>query len=246
MRRNRNELTVKEHSRELRNRTLVVVFIFVASFVGALYFSNYLLQFIMSLGKKLNYTFVYIAPQELIIQQLKISGTAALIISVPLLLYEVIMFISPALPNTLMLGKVILYIILGLSMFVGGALFSYYVLLPFALQYFQSIGDSLGVSGQVSVKEFVEFVLQIVSAVALTFDFPLVAIFLCNSNIITVSLLTKMRPVIIVLMFLLAAFITPPDVLTQCIVALPMCALFELSIIICKVITRRKNGLANK
>ena len=246
MKHNRNELTVQEHTRELRNRVLVIVLVFILSFVTALYYSNDLLQLIMSLGKKIGYTFVYIAPQEIIVQQLKISGTAALIVSVPISLYEVIMFISPALPNIHMLGKVVVYVFIGLGMFVIGAAFSYYVLLPFALQYFQNIGNSIGVYGQVSVKEFVEFVLQIVSAVAITFDFPLVTIFLFNSHLITVQFLTKMRPFIVVLMFLLAAFITPPDVLTQCIVALPMCALFELSIIICKTMDRRSNGVTNE
>ena len=246
MKHNRNELTVQEHAKELRNRILITVLVFILSFAVALYFSNDLLQLIMSLGKRIGYAFVYIAPQEIVIQQLKISGTAALIISVPILLYEVIMFVSPALPNTHMLGKVIVYVLIGLGMFVVGAAFSYFILLPFALQYFQSVGDSLGVSGQVSIKAFVEFVLQIVSAVAITFDFPLVTIFLFNSHLITIKFLTRMRPVIVVLMFLLAAFITPPDVLTQCIVALPMCALFELSIVICKVIERGHNGITDK
>lgn len=236
LQRNPNKLTVEDHAKELRNRLFVVAVFYIAIFAFILTNSNTVIQLATELGVSKGYVFVYLTPQEVIIQQLKLSMLASVIVSIPIIFYEALMFVVPAIKGLVKISHIVLFFFIGCAMLALGAVFAYKILLPFTIDYLINIGATAGIIKQVSIEGYLNFIITIVSSVALTFELPLVCVTLCKLHITNAKQLAKLRPFIVVSIFILAALITPPDVFTQCIVALPMVSLFEVSILICRFI----------
>ena len=234
-----NNLSLRDHSRILRNKVLVVLGFFLVTFAIFFSQSQRLVTFAMSLGKDAGYTFVYLSPPDVIVQQLRLSSLAAIVICLPVAAYEFLSFIRPIFSKKSSFVKVVVAFIVAAILYAIGVLFAYKILLPFALQYFKTVGTSLGLQGQASIKDYIGFIITILSSIALTFELPLICVSLDTWGVVDVKALSKARSVVIVTIFIIAAIITPPDVFTQCMVAIPMVLLFECSILICRIIETR-------
>jgi len=140
------------------------------------------------------------------------------------------------------------YIVLSLLLLVVGILFAYYVVIPLILEFFLSFGYSgAGLGGSVMpivfqprLSNYVEFVMKMFMLVSLSFQLPIVVSALHLFKICGVSLLEKYRRHVVVVIFIFAALVTPPDVISQIIFAVPLYFLYEFSIIICKIVDRMR------
>jgi len=217
-----------EHLEELRKRFLVVTGFFLISFALGVMISPWIIKKISADLIITNVSLVSLSPLEFIYTQLKVGFVFALAISFPVLVYELIRFIRPALKKKELIA--LKYIMPGFLMFfVFGVLFAYFVFLKPALFFLAGLSTLARIENLWSIHYFISFILWICFSLGLVFELPLLLLLLKKLNLITRSFLRKYRPHIYVLAFVIAAIITPPDVITQIIIALPLVILFEIS-----------------
>jgi sec-independent protein translocase protein TatC len=233
---NPNQMSLSGHISELKHRIRTVLIIFIIIFIAAYINCDKLLEVMTQLGKSIGYEFVYIQPQEVMIQQIRISAVSAFIIDLPIMVYEIAAFICPVFTNRKSVIRMTVYGITSLLLFVIGAIFAYKILLPFIYKFLYDIGETNNITAQVSIKEYITLFLTLEVCIGIVAEMPLICIGLTRVGILTPARMKAIRNYVIVLIFIIAAIITPPDIVSQIMVALPMIALYQISIFVCKFI----------
>ena len=222
-------MTLTGHLKELRNRLIVCAVVFVVAVVVTLMYADRLIDILTAMGQGY-YTFVSIAPQEKLMQYFRVSLLAAFVITVPVALYQIYAFAKPGLKKskTFFLKLVIL---LGLALFCVGVLFAYKLMMPFMLRFLSTgIEGADYIQTTTSIESYVNLCLTMFTIFGCVFEMPLVTIILSKMGIIYPELLKKGRGIAIVCIFFVAAVVTPPDIVSQCMVAGPMVLLYFISI----------------
>ena len=228
------EMSLSGHLRELRNRILACVIVLVVAILAGLHYAPQIVQMFLQMGKDLDYEFVYIAPQELMLQYFYVSFLFGICVTIPVLLYQAWAFIRPGLKkseNFLFL----IAMVFGLLCFGAGAYFAYRIMLPFMLYFFNTLSIGSGVSAYISIQNYLSFLLMVLIIFGIVFELPMVSIVLNRLGLLKVSWMKAGRRVVIVVIFIVAALITPPDIVSQITVALPVILLYELSIFLCSI-----------
>ena len=236
------EMSVAAHLRELRRRLLVYLGALAFCLLIGLRFAPELVRLLLSLGEQYQYRFVYLSPEELLLEYLSVDLAASLCATLPVLLYEIWMFLRPGLKRGERLA-VPAAMVCGTLCAALGAAFAYRVMTPFVLRFLFSLNDGLGVASSVSVRSYLSFLLTQLAVFAAVFELPVILAMLTWFGLVRAKTLRRARKPIIVLCFLLAAIITPPDPLSQIIVAVPLLLLFELSIALCALLEKRHRKL---
>lgn len=170
---------------------------------------------------------------------------AGLIVSSPWILYQIWKFIEPGLmPKE---RKYISGIVFFTTLcFLTGIAFAYFVMLPYMLQFFASFGTP-GIENMIAINEYMSFVLQLILLSGLIFELPMVSYFLARLGILTPAFMRKFRRHAIVVILVVAAFVTPTtDPFTMGVFAIPMLVLYELSILIAHFAVRRRAKAMNQ
>ena len=168
---------------------------------------------------------------------LKVALMAAFLVSLPNTLYQIWAFIAPALYQNE--KRLIVPLILSsLILFIVGMAFCYFLVFPVVFKFFAGM-TPLGVSMATDIDKYLSFVLGMFVAFGMTFEIPVVVVLLYRMGMISFAQLTAARPYIIVASFILAAIVTPPDVLSQVMLAVPMILLYEAGLLVCKLIKPR-------
>ena len=191
------------------------------------------------MGEKYNYVYVYIAPQELLLVYLNTALIGALVICFPVVAYEVYAFCSPGMKKkerTFFIGS----LLAGTAFFVLGVAFARYISLPFVLRFLIQFTGQVDVSASISIQQYIGFLMTIFVVFGLVFELPVVSVLLTGLGLIKTDWLRKGRKIMIVIIFVMAAIITPPDVVSQVMVAIPMIGLYELSIGLSSLVARRR------
>ena len=216
-------MPITSHLLELRKR-LVVIFltVLVFSFISFL-FSEDLIKNLMSLSK--GYKFIYNTPEALIIQSLKLAIMSGIVLSSPVIFFNIWMFVSPALKVT---ERVVITIIftLGVVLFLVGCVFAYYIIIPFVLKFFV---ESNSIS---ELQAYISIIVSFFIAFGLVFELPVVLLCLDIAGIARRKTFVNMRKFAIVIICIVSGIITPPDVFSLIVTAIPMVILFELSLFI--------------
>ena len=232
-------MSLSGHLRELRNRIIICVGCLAVFFLAGLHFAPRLVQHLTQLGKGYGYEFVYLAPQELLLQYFSVALIISVCFSVPVILYHVWAFIQPGLKENE--NRLVLYSLLsGLGCFIVGVLFAYKIMLPFMLRFLIELSRGSDITASVSVGNYVTFLMTIFLILGIVFELPVLTTLLTSLGLIRVEWMKKGRRFVIVIVFFVAALITPPDVVSQIMVAIPMLGLYELSIWICTLLERKK------
>jgi sec-independent protein translocase protein TatC len=148
------------------------------------------------------------------------------------------MFIAPGLYQKER-KYVIPFVIFSTILFVGGSLFGYFVVFPFGFKFFLGFSNE-SIQALPSVKQYFSFSIKLLFAFGVVFELPVVVFFLAKIGVVTPELMRKKRKYAILMTFVFAAILTPPDVITQCMMAGPLIVLYEISIIIAKIARRKK------
>lgn len=160
---------------------------------------------------------------------LKLAVNLSLIISSPYIILNIWLFISPGLYNNE--KKIFLPVILiSVFLFIIGIVFAFYIICPFALNFFMNCSPS-NVIIMISINNYIEFMFTIILASGISFEIPIIIYFITRLNIITKYELAKKRSYIIVIAFTLGMLLTPPDVISQILLAIPIWLLFELGLL---------------
>ena len=234
-------MTLTGHLKELRNRLIICAVVFVVSVVITLMYADRLIDLLTAMGQGY-YTFVSIAPQEKLMQYFRVSHAGRHSSSrCPWRLYQIYAFAKPGLKKseTFFLKLVIL---LGLALFCVGVLFAYKLMMPFMLRFLSTgIEGADYIQTTTSIESYVNLCLTMFVIFGCVFEMPLVTIILSKMGIIYPDLLKKARGVAIVCIFFIAAVVTPPDIVSQCMVALPMVLLYFISIFLSGIFYKPKS-----
>ena len=231
-----------EHLGELRDR-LIHAFIAVGlGFVVAYFFKEQLFDIltaplVTAMAKSGNATLIFTGLPEAFFTYLKVALLAGIILATPVLFYEFWMFISPGLyreEKKYMLP----IIILSLIFFTGGASFGYFIVFPYGFEFFLGFTTET-IQAMPSMKEYLSFASKMLLAFGFVFELPLVLTFLARMGIVTPAFLKKNRKYALLLFFVGAAIITPPDVVTQIMMAMPLILLYEIGILGAKIFGKK-------
>jgi len=165
-----------------------------------------------------------------------ISGA---IIAIPYVIYQIWEFLKPALKDNERKGSGGAVTIISL-LFIIGVLFGYFFLTPISIYFLTTYNVSAEVVNQIYIRSYISTVASICLACGVIFELPVLAFFLTKIGILTPDFMKKYRRHAIVVIFIIAAVITPPDVFSQTLVAIPILVLYELSIIISKNVIKKK------
>lgn len=235
---NGGSMSLTGHLREMRNRIIICIVLFAAGFAVCLAFAPRLVTLLTELGTKCNYTFVYIAPQELLMSYFTIAFIGGLVIAAPTVGYETYAFCSPGLTKRERF-YFSLAMIFGLICFAAGVAFAYFLIMPFMLNFLISFSFEVNVTDSISIGNYLNFLLTVFLIFGVVFELPVVSVILTRLGAIKAEWLVKARKVMIVVIFFIAAVITPPDVVSQIMVAVPMICLYEISIWLSRLTRRR-------
>ena len=227
------------HLTEIRNRLAVCLAALVLVFIACFAFIRPLANRVLNLGNSLGFQYVYIEPSELLSSYFKLSLILAVVVVSPFMMFELWQFVSPAL-KPLEKRAVLPALFGGFAFFLLGALFAYMIALPFMIQFLVNYNQSSLITSSISVASYIDFVMGMLVVFGIVFEMPMLAFVLSKLGILTPAIMRRIRSYVIPASFLLAAVITPPDVASQFMVAVPMIGLYELSILISIVVSRRR------
>ncbi|MDK2779467.1 MAG: twin-arginine translocase subunit TatC [Pseudomonadota bacterium] len=227
------------HLIELRNRLLKAILLVLAIFLGLFYFANDLyLLLVRPLSELLpdssNMIATGVASPFLV--PFKMTLVLAVLIAVPFILHQVWAFISPGLYQHEKKFAIPL-LVSSIILFYSGIAFAYFVVLPLAFGFFTGVGPE-GISFLPDISNILDFILKIFFAFGIAFEIPIATFLMVLSGITTVESLSGKRPYIFVGCFVVGMLVTPPDVISQTVLAVPMWLLFEAGILASRMIPR--------
>ncbi|MBF0590709.1 MAG: twin-arginine translocase subunit TatC [Nitrospirae bacterium] len=249
-----------DHLGELRQRLLITFGVVIVVFVVVFNYSEELLKFLMfPMEKELvfklkspfvffasknlkNVSLVFIQPAEAFWMHLKISMMAAVVITMPVVLTQIWLFVAPGLlPNEKKFA--LPFIVSGCVLFLMGTAFCFFIILPFALGFLLTY-KTQSLTAMISIGSYVDFNIKFLLAFGLVFELPIVILFLTRFGIVTPEKLAKSRRYAIVLAFIIAGVLTPtPDAFNQTLMAVPMIVLYEIGIIASKIIFPKSKAI---
>ncbi len=172
----------------------------------------------------------------------KFTMWAALFAAIPVILYQLWAFVAPGLykdERELAMPMIISSVVL----FYAGIAFCYFVVFPLVFQFFTNTTPE-GVSMMTDISKYLDFVLGMFFAFGVTFEVPVATIILVLMGLVTPEQLVEKRPYVIVAAFIIGMILSPPDVISQTLLAIPMWLLFELGVVVSRILVRRKDARA--
>ncbi|MFO7650287.1 MAG: twin-arginine translocase subunit TatC [bacterium] len=214
-----------DHLEELRRRIFYALIALGVAAVAGWFVSAPLLAFLTGPVDRL----VFLAPAEAFTTQLKVALIAGALIAAPVVLYQFWRFVRPALlPREA--GSIALAVTFGTLFFFGGFAFAYFAAVPVGLKFLLGF-ETPKLVPMLSVGRYVSFATGIMLAFGIVFQMPVVLFFLTKLGIVTPRMLWKNQRLAILVIVIAAAIFTPPDVISQMIMAVPMLVLYEVSIL---------------
>lgn len=225
--------TFISHLVELRNRLMRALASILLIFLALVYFANDIYEFVATpLISHLpeNASMIATDVTAPFFAPFKLTLFAALFLAFPFILHQIWGFIAPGLYQN---EKRALIPVLAASviLFYGGIAFCYYLVMPIVLGFFTGIGPEV-MTITPDISSYLSFVLKLFFAFGIAFEIPVAIMLLCWSGATTKEKLKEKRPYVVVGAFVIAMFLTPPDVLSQTLLAIPMLALFELGLLL--------------
>jgi sec-independent protein translocase protein TatC len=242
------EAPLIEHLMELRTRLVYTVIGLAIAFAVSFYFSTPILNYLLlpfKWGTGKDVTLISTHLLGVFIVKLKIAFFGALFVTFPLIAIQVYRFVAPGLYSHER-GAFRPYLIATPVFFLLGAALVYFFLLPVAIQFFYALAAATGGEGQPSVEllpdvlAYLDFVMMLILAFGLCFQLPVVLTLLGQIGVVTSDQLRSGRKFAIVGVFILAAVLTPPDPISQISMAVPLMALYEVSVQAVRFIERRR------
>lgn len=229
------------HLEELRKRLIVSAIAVGIGFVISYIFSERIFQILIEPLKAVlpeGDQLIFTGLPEMFLTYIKVSLVSGVLLSAPLIFYEMWMFVTPGLYRNEK-KLVIPFVVSSTILFVGGALFGYFVVFPFGFKFFIGFSNEF-VKALPSVKQYFAFSLKLLFAFGVVFELPVIIFFLAKLGLVTPEFLKQKRKYAILLTFVTAAILTPPDVITQCMMAGPLIVLYEVGIFVAGIARKKK------
>ncbi len=246
------EASFADHLTELRSRlikSIIYIFIFfVISYTFAENIYSFLVQPYADAVKddNLNRRLIFTALQETFITYLKVSFFAAIFMGSPFILTQIWKFIAPGLYKNEK-RALLPYLIATPTLFLLGGMLVYYLVMPLAIKFFLSFETTAQLSGlpiqlEAKVNEYLSLIMRLIFAFGISFQLPVLLSLLARVGFVDSEYLKKRRKYVVVIIFAVAAILTPPDPITQIGLGIPLLILYELSILSVKLIEKKKKN----
>lgn len=261
---NHKEMSFLSHLEELRwllvrSTAVILVLAIVAFFFSDFIFNTIIFgpkdpnfvtyQFFCQISQQFGYDSLCMTEMPFIIQNVTMGGqisvliwvciTAGFILGFPFILWEIWKFISPALyDNEKKHARV--FIITASLLFFAGVLFGYYIIVPLSVQFFGTFYVSPEIVNEFNLESYINLIKSSAVASGIFFELPILIYFLTKLGLVTATSLRSFRRYTIIIVLVLAAIITPPDIISQIIVAIPIMILYEMSIWIAVLMERKE------
>ena len=222
--------SLSSHFSELRSRAIYCLIFFIVAFVCIYPFNNFLFDCLVNLvSKNSNINLIAIEVASPFVVPFRLTAFIALLVSLPFFLYQILVFMAPGLYKN---EKWIIFsrTILGALLFFLGLVFCIFIVLPNVFNFFQSVGPEL-IDISTDISKFLNFVLSLLLAFGFSFQIPILVNALIRLNVLTKSKLKEFRGIFLIVCFIFGTIFTPPDVVSQFLLAVPMYILFELGLL---------------
>src|SRR6185436_5021631 len=240
------EGTLISHLLELRNRLMRALIAVGLVFAPCAYYSNQLFEFIamplMRIAKAHGFKLIATGVTTPFVTPFKLSFFVALFIAIPYVLFQVWAFVAPGLYKHEKRFAIPL-VVSSILLFYIGVGFAYQFVFPVMFEFFATAAPK-GVEMNTDISSYLDFVLTMFLAFGVAFEVPVVVVLLVITGIVSLEKLKSSRGYVLIGIFVIAAFLTPPDAVSQCIMAVPMYLLYEGGIIMARVLSgmRRPEG----
>ena len=245
-----NKSSFVSHLTELRSRLLKsIVYLFIF-FVICYFFAGDIYNFLLApyaeavKDDSLNRRMIFTALHETFVTYLKVAFFAAMFVTSPIILTQLWKFVAPGLYKNE--KKALLpYLVATPTLFLLGGMLVYYLIMPLAIKFFLSFEtsaqlDNLPIQLEAKVNEYLSLVMRLIFAFGISFQLPVLLSLLARVGFIDSQYLIKRRKYVIIIIFAVAAILTPPDPITQIGLGIPLLILYELSILSVKIIEKKK------
>ena len=249
---NENNISFISHLSELRSRLIKsFIFLFVV-FVICYIFSEEIYGFLVKpyseavIKNNLDRRLIFTALHEAFLTYLKVAFFASFFLSSPVFLSQIWKFIAPGLYKNEK-SALLPYLIATPVLFIFGGMLVYFLIMPLAIKFFLSF-ESVAQPGMIpiqleaKVNEYLSLVMKLIFAFGLSFQLPVILSLLARIGVVDSNYLKTRRKYVVIIIFAIAAILTPPDPITQIGLALPLLILYELSILAVKMIEKKKNA----
>ena len=241
--------TVSEHLIELRSRLLKSIIFLIITFIVCYIFSDKIYNFLVDPYAQAvkddgnNRRLIFTALHETFLTYLKLAFFAAFFFSCPLILIQIWKFVAPGLYKDEKLA-LLPFLIATPVLFLLGGMLVYYLIMPLAIKFFLSfetaaINGSLPIQLEAKVNEYLSLVMRLILAFGISFQLPVFLTLLAKVGFITSEYLKTRRKYVVIIIFSMAAILTPPDPITQIGLALPLLLLYEISIFTVKFVEKK-------
>ena len=235
------EGTLLSHLIELRSRLLIIAVAVLVAFIILLPFSRDIFTLVSEPLREVlpGNAMIATAVASPLLTPFKLTFFAALFLVMPVVLFQVWNFIAPGLYKNEKRFAIPL-LATSIVLFYLGIAFAYFVVFPLIFGFFTSIAPE-GVEVQTDITQFLDFITTIVFAFGIAFEVPVATVLIVWAELTNIEKLAKARPYVFLMAFIAGMFLTPPDVISQSLLAVPVYLLYELGIIMSKVFVSKKS-----
>ncbi len=233
------------HLQALRKTIMVCLIAYIIGFlIVFLRYSEKLVQYTVDALRMQSVDVIFTDVSEAFAAQLKLSLIAGAVISAPVIIIAVWMFVRPALSRRERFKAAVVFFIAGL-LFVTGIYFAYRFVLILAVRFFLTAGTGIA-TPMISLGKYVNFLFAFLLPFGVMFELPIVVVWLTSIGLVKPKEVAGARKYVILGLFVISAVLTPPDVVSQVMLGVPMCVLFEVGIIASRITYARKYGAETK
>lgn len=233
------EMSLVEHLGELRKRIMWVLVVLVIGMVGGLICAKPIIRYLKNIPPADSISWNVFSPWDALRLYMNFGLAVGILITLPVILYHIWAFVKPGLREAEQKASII-YIPYAFLLFLGGLSFGYWVVFPMAFYFTSSISRSLDITEMYGAAQYFTFMFNIILPLAITFEMPIVVMFLTKIRLLNPKRLHKFRRYAYMLLVILATVITPPDAISAILVALPLIVLYEFSVFMSGFIYRKQ------
>ncbi|WP_212932689.1 twin-arginine translocase subunit TatC [Brevibacillus halotolerans] len=224
-----------DHLSDMRKRIILVIATFLISFVVCFLYVDFIYQFLTNRsGEKLT----ILGPTDVLTIYMRLSAWAAVAITIPIAAFQLWGFVSPAL-TTRERQVTLMYIPALFLLFISGAMFAYFILFPMVYQFVLGLSNN-NFQLLITASDYFSFMLAFCLPFSVLFELPLVVLFFSHLGIVNPHRLAKLRKPAYFLLSIISISVTPPDIISDILVIVPLIGLYELSIGISRIVYRKK------